>query len=397
MFDSIDEATFRKQMNVAESMKGVSEQTIRQFYGWMFSDLEGTVQACAFGVPVDTGEETITPKSKFEHVTEVDEFVNFAKEYSGLWTYHVYAGVNTLNATPTDGRGGIEHIDTINHVTFDIETKREAYQGSTVEEVWWSYQYAMAQTRFMYDEYGVLPLVVMSENGIHLHFKADFPITKDLLVEKQHKLSKYITQQTMNCDEVQKVIDAAPEHVEFDQDDVSDPARVMKVPGTLGQKSEKGRMCGIIHAPGVGQAGQITTSDISIPKAAVLEKPSDEKPTASRTEMSLDSDNSIPSNMSETIASHARNDGKLRSLLAGDISGYDSRSEAEFALVLKLLSIGISPSDIPSVMSKSGMSKWDEEGKHYREKTINRALDYFDGTVYRDSSSSQMDFRRFSE
>lgn len=397
MYDPIDEATFRKQMDVAESMEGTSPQTIRKFYDWMFSDVEGIVQACAFAVPIDTEDSTFTPQGKFEHLDDVNTFIEFAQKYSGLMTYHVYAGVNTLNATPTDGRGDLEHIDTINHVTFDIETKREAYQGSTVEEVWWSYRYAMAQVSFMYDEYGVLPLVVMSENGIHLHFKADFPITKDLLVEKQHKLSKFITQQAMNCDEVKKVKGEAPDHIEFDQDDVSDPARVMKVPGTLGQKSEKGRMCGIIHAPGVGEAGQITTSDISIPKAAVLEEPDQEKPTTTKADVSLDSDSSMPSDLGEKLASHARNDGKLRSLLSGDIAGYDSRSEAEFALVIKLLSIGMAPSDIPTIMSKSGMSKWDEEGDHYREKTMNRALDYFDGTVYRDSSSSQMSFRRFSE
>lgn len=397
MYDTIDRDTFTKQMELAEAQTGVSEATIRKFYQWMYSDIDGVVQACAFGVPVESDGETVTPKSKFEHVTTEDEFVDFAKQYSGLWTYHVYSGVNVLDATPTDGRGGIEHIDTVNHVTFDIETKRSAYQGSTVEEVWWSYQYAMAQVQFVYQEYGVLPMVVMSENGIHMHYKADFPITKDLLVEKQHKLSKFITQQAMNCDLVQEVKAAAPDGIEFDQDDVSDPARVMKVPGTMGQKSEKGRMCAIIHIPSVGEAGQITTSDISIPKAAVLEKPNNEKPTVTKADVSLDSDNSIPSDLGETIASHARNDGKLRALLSGDTLSYKSRSEAEFALIVKLLSIGTAPSDIPTVMNKSGMTKWGEDSEHYREKSLERALDYFDGTVYRDSSSSQMNFRRFSK
>jgi len=397
MFDPLDKATFMRQMDVAENQNGISEPVIRKFYNWMYSDVDGAVQACAFGVPIRKEDETITPKGKFEHVKDADSFVGFAREYSGLWTYHVYSGVNTLNATPTDGRGDIEHIDSVNHVTFDIETKREAYQGSTVEEVWWSYQYALAQTRFMYEEYDVLPLVVMSENGIHLHFKADFPITKDLLVEKQHKLSKLVTHQAMNCDYVDEVRAAAPDHIEFDQDDVSDPARVMKVPGTMGQKSEQGRMCAIIHTPSVGVAGQITTSDISIPKAAVLEKPTNEKPTVSKADMSLDDDSSVPPDISETIASHARNDGKLRALLSGDTLSYKSRSEAEFALVVKLLSIGTAPGDIPAIMTNSGVTKWDEESDHYREKTMERALEYFDGTVYRDSSSSQMSFRRFSE
>lgn len=392
----LDKQQFMSGMELSESKEGSSKSTIKRFWDWMYADLDGHIQVCAFGNPVEKEEETITPGSKWKHVNTFGDFETFCSANSGLWTYQVYSGVNALARNPTDGRGGLDEIDRVNHVTFDLETSREAYAGATKREVWWVYQLALRQMRFMYEEYDVLPLVVMSENGIHLHYKADFPITDDLLYNKQHSYSKYITHQAMNCDYVKELKEELPDDIQFGQDDVSDPARVMKVPGTMGQKSDSGRMCAIIHEPPHDEAGTIHTSDVTVPKAVAMEYEKNEKNTVSAKKAAKVKDVDLNDTVEKRLENVKKADPKFRALFNGNLTNYESRSEAEYALIIKMLSHSFSPGVVPQLMWESGMSKWDEEDDHYREKTIESALSYFDGTSYADSTTSSLDFETFS-
>lgn len=392
MIKPLSEDEFMAQMAKAEQAGDYSESAVERFWSWMYHRPDGVVQTCAFPVPTENKSKDEMGEGKWVHSRSLREFKDFCSTHSGLWRYHVYAGVNTLEREPDYGRGSVDHIDTVRRLTFDIETERESYGGAPKREVWWTYRYALAQVKFMSEEYGVLPMVVMSENGIHLHFRVDFPCSDELLRGRQHLSSKYITYQAMNNKYVDTVLSNCPSDITIDQDDVSDPPRVMKVPGTRGIKSQTGRLCGIIHEPQLSNAGEITQSDVEIDKS-VFETSSSSSHGSVNSPHNVDT---TPSGLGDDTQSKverlAKNDTRFAQFWNGDIPGYDSRSEAEFAYVIKLLNHGFDEQQIVDVMWASGMSKWEEESDHYRERTIENAIDYFDGTVTRDAEDGSFSF-----
>ncbi len=82
-------------------------------------------------------------------------------------------------------------------------------------------------------------------------------------------------------------------------------------------------------------------------------------------------------------------DGRLSSLFNGDIEGYASRSEAEFALVMKLISYGFSDGQINRIMLDSKIGKWGESDQ-YAEFTLRKAHEWIvrDRSVAADESPS---------
>ncbi|MEM4098971.1 MAG: phage/plasmid primase, P4 family, partial [Candidatus Micrarchaeaceae archaeon] len=68
-------------------------------------------------------------------------------------------------------------------------------------------------------------------------------------------------------------------------------------------------------------------------------------------------------------------DGKLNRLWNGDTEGYPSRSEAEFALVMKLISYGFSDDQINSIMKESKIGKWNTS-EQYAEFTLKKAHEW---------------------
>jgi hypothetical protein len=392
MIEPLDQDTFMAQMRKSEQAGELSERAIKQFWSWMYGSPEGAVQVCAFPVPAEGQKQHELGQGKWIQARTYDEFYEFCDTHSGLWRYHTYAGVNTLDEMPEQGRGKIDHIDKVEHLSFDIETETGSYEGASKEAVWWSYQYALAEVKFMMENYGVLPMVVMSENGIHLHFNVDFEVRDELLLGKQHLYSKYLTHKAMESEYVQTIEEKSPDHITFDQDDVSDPPRVMKVPGTRGIKSETGRLCGIIHQPSIEDAGVITEDQVTVTEdeKESLRDDSDDG-TEDRTP-----DDTSPGTLGDDVKSKisrlCKNDSTFKQYWNGNPGKYDSRSEAEFAFVLKMLNHDFTVNQIVDVMWASGMVKWDEESEHYRERTIDYALDYFDGTVVRDSNDGSYSF-----
>lgn len=392
MIDPLDKSEFMACMEQSETVGDYSEYAANRFWDWMYAEQDGLVQLCCFPVPTEGKTKSEMGDGKWQHVTEKSHFLDFCSTHSGLWRYHVYSGVNTLDKTPEYGRGGVEHIDTVNTLSFDIELAKDSYKGSTKEEVWWTYQYALAEVKFIMEEYGVYPLVVMSENGIHMHYKVDFECRDELLEGKQHIYSKFITHQAMNSDYVSTIKDKAPSHIEFDQDDVSDIPRVMKVAGTKGIKSEYGRLCGIIHEPPSDKAGVIQESDVDVDKSVINSgNKSSSSGSGSDKPVSVEPED-IDSGTMDKVKRHAKNDETFGRYWRGELNTYDSRSEAEFGFIIKMLNHGFTESEIQEVMWASGMTKWAEESDHYRRRTIENALDYFDGNVTKDSKDGTFSF-----
>lgn len=392
MIDPVPKDEFISNMEKAEQDRKYSENAVKRFWDWMYESQDGIVQVCAFPVPTQNKDKADMGEGKWVHAESFSEFEEFCSLHSGLWRYHVYSGVNALDVKPEYGRGSVKHIDKVKRLSFDIETKQGSYQGATKQEVWWTYRYALAEVKFMIESYGVLPMVVMSENGIHLHFRVNFPCNEEYLRGRQHLLSKYITHRAMNNQYVEAILEKCPSGITIDQDDVSDPPRVMKVPGSRGIKSETGRLCGIIHEPLPSDAGVINESDVDLDQS-VFEQDLDQQ---HKSQTSLESVDTTPSELesdsSERLKELMMNEPKVRRFWEGDIVGYDSRSEAEFAFVLKLLKHEFTQQDIVNIMWASGMSKWEEESDHYRERTIANAIDYFDGNVVKNAETGSLSF-----
>lgn len=378
-------------MERSEEVGQYSENAVEEFYDWVYSDQEGIVQVCGFPVPNGEGDSKTKKMNKYDHVNSLEGFKSFCEEYSGLWRYQVYAGVNTISEEPEWGRGDIDSIERVKVLPFDVETQRGSYQGSSKEDVWWSYQYALAQVKFISEEYGVWPMVVMSENGIHLHYRVDFPMPDQLIHGKQHIFSKFITHQAMNNRYVEQIVDNAPDSVRFSPDDVSDPPRVMKVPGTLGIKSQNGRLCGIIHTPPKSERGVIKATDLPTDKVEEFNEQLDEDNTET-VNVEAEVDN-LNSDLEARVEHLCQEDDTFKALWEGKTLTYDSRSEAEFAFTQKLLGLGFTESETQQVLTMSGMTKWNEEGDHYKRKTMEQAISAFDGEVTKDRNNGEFSFR----
>jgi len=390
----LKKATFLKQMESAEQAPDISLDAIERYWNWAYSNADGAVQTCAFPVPTEDKSPDEMGSGHWVHARTFNEFKEFCKTYSGMWRYHIYSGVNTLNEIPEVGRGGAKHIDTVNHLSFDIETKRKSYGGSSKEEVWWCYQYALAQAKFMNEEYGVWPMIVMSENGIHMHYKVDFSTDNELMHGQSHKYTKWMTQRSMSSDYANTIEQKLPDSIEFGQDDVSDVPRVMKVPGTRGIKSENGRLCGIIHQPSKDKAGVITEDQVTVPDNAFENEKREQKSnneTVSEVEVTPED---ASTDVMTRVNSLCKKEELFRKMFEGDTSNYSSRSEAEMGFAMKMLNHGFKPDEMNQIFWASGMSKWDEESDNYRERTIQKAVEGFDGNVVKDSTNGTFSFSR---
>lgn len=390
----LKKAKFLEQMERAEKAPDISLDAIERYWNWAYGQTDGAVQTCAFPVPTEDKSPDEMGSGHWIHARTLEEFKEFCNTYSGMWRYHIYAGVNTLNKIPEVGRGGAKHIDTVNHLSFDIELERESYGGSSKEEVWWCYQYALAQAKFMNEEYNVWPMIVMSENGIHMHYKVRFPTDDKLMHGQSHKYTKWMTQQSMSCDYAKSIEKKAPDSIEFGQDDVSDIPRVMKVPGTRGIKSENGRLCGIIHKPSIMEAGTITKDQVQVPDDAF----EDEKRERESNDETVKEVEVTPEDASTKVMTRVKSLCKkeplFRRMFEGNTSDYSSRSEAEMGFAMKMLNHGFDPDEMNQIFWASGMSKWDEESDNYRERTIEKAVEGFDGNEVKDSTNGSFTFSR---
>lgn len=72
-----------------------------------------------------------------------------------------------------------------------------------------------------------------------------------------------------------------------------------------------------------------------------------------------------------------KRDHKLQALLRGDETGYPSRSEAEMALVIKLVYYGLTKEQIWEIMGqRNPFGKWIEQPESYRELTYSKAIGF---------------------
>jgi len=160
----------------------------------------------------------------------------------------------------------------------------------------------------------------------------------------------------------------------------------------LGIKSQKGRLCGIIHGAKHSECGVITEDQIDDNELPDFGSSSKSEPQET---VSLEpTPEKLNADLKAEIQEACNEDQLFKAFWLGKTLTYDSRSHAEFAFIKKLLSMGFTQSEIQQVMEMSGMTKWSEERDHYKEKTLTRAMEEFDGEVTLNRDRGSFSFRR---
>lgn len=263
--------------------------------------------------------------SKSIYIKCLEELINIVKSYSG--ERHIYIGVNERR----ENGSKINDIDTINNFVLDIDNKTNLIE--TQQIIFKIKEEALSQG---FQE----PLIISSGNGYHIYFSIK-PI--DNSNENRNKIKavgKSIKDKYQNdfC-----IID----------DSVFEPARVMRLAGTMNIKT------------GVNSLSRIINN---------VNRIEDELFSKKILQFEIDNRQSSRVDLPKDILDKIKNDFKINSLFNGDIEGFESRSEAELSLVERLIRIGLNKEQIFSIMSNCRIGKWNEANIQYRELTYKKSL-----------------------
>ncbi len=179
----------------------------------------------------------------------------------------------------------------------------------------------------------------------------------------------------------------------------SEPARVLRVPGTHNRKRAEPEPVDVVHTDlrryALDELTPYVKNDVAPPQPT--------KPANSLKPKPLEqTDGHVPKGVTDEallrIARRGKDGDRFARLWSGDTSDYPSHSEADLALCnLLCFYTGGDPARLDGLFRKSGLyraDKWDERHgvQTYGEMTITRALDtantYFDPDYHKNNASS---------
>lgn len=133
-------------------------------------------------------------------------------------------------------------------------------------------------------------------------------------------------------------------------DQVGDLPRIMRIAGTFNLKSK-------------------TTSSLIF-----SEINEDEKLKKDILNLTL-SKSIVVGGLTNELKEKIKEDEKIQKLFHGDITGFQSRSEAELSLVCRLVQIGLNKEQIFRIMASCEITKWQEANIQYRNLTYRKAIE----------------------
>lgn len=286
------------------------------------------------------------PRSVF--VRNRSQFLRTCETYNGL--YNVYAGLNERRL----GGKKREDVVSVKSIVIDLDAVRpDKSQPATHEELKQVYMtaenVARASKLFGFER----PNVCMSGNGYQLwHAIPSIPINDENRDEVEERIKLF-----------NRLIKDKYESETVSIDNIGDLPRIIKVMGTLSIKGEHTeerphRLSYCVRRLRRREDTYLREYILSLrpePRQAVCSREGYRAPNFDHL---LDKDS------------------KLRSLFYGDASDYPSRSEAEMALMIKLVFYGFPPEQIWELMHSAGIGKWQEGPEKYRELTYEKALKY---------------------
>lgn len=292
----------------------------------------------------------IDPRGGLKEVSFVDDLTDFlatCEKYNGK--ANVYVGVNER----TTKEGKAENVGKLSIIPLDVDPVRPKGEASTDAELELARQKMLQIKSWLKENLDCSPFITMSGNGFHIFIKIP-TITLDEFNRPviQQKLESFVhqIQEKFNDDRVRI-------------DSTFDLPRVMKCPGTMSVKGDNTperprRMCQIVESN-------------DLPCTGVLNHLVELK-TGEKAEFKLGE------KTEKEFTALLEKDEKLKDLFEGDWKkyGYTSRSEAEQALLTKLIVGDLSKEAINIIMSRCRIGKWGEKKEAYRERSIQKALEF---------------------
>lgn len=303
-----------------------------------------------------------------------NDFVRLCIRYNGV--RNIYVGINERCDKGTKA----EHVVSLNNVFIDIDSIRRKGEMASKEMLAESEEKANKVSGYFRKSGFIEPKIVFSGNGNHLYAQIP-PIEVNDSNREDISIKLKIfgnSLRNMFSDRKSKI------------DNTFDISRVVGVPGTLSVKEFTSLRKSVSHLK--------RDEDAKLREHILLMKSpyADEiGRNASKRYEEINPLNvvSIPkklnSRWNEGNLDYAlRTDMKFRELYNGNISGYPSRSEAEFALIMKCMFYGIGVID---ALYSSGIGKWKDSGDNYRKRTVERAESMFRcGGLYGEQKNSGM-------
>jgi len=306
-------------------------------------------------------------------VHSFEEFKKVAEEYNGK--AQIYFGVNERNA----GKGKNKDVKRITFIPIDIDSNRpdKTDSAATEEEL----NYALDAGRqikdwFISQEFEE-PAMLKSGNGCYLWCAIPpIDITDDnrvYITLKLRAFQKFIDEKFCGKknEKGEWVIKPfLPESLaeKITIDSVGDLARIIRVPGTLNIKGKNTperpyRYCEFLNGGKRNEDARLLRFITSLKTAKAPPKTLDR----------IICENEEVKKRMEL----ATNDASVSGLLNGDkevLSRYNSRSEAEMALMNRLVYYELPKEVIWEVMAASKIGKWNEAHEAYKELTYEKAI-----------------------
>lgn len=283
-------------------------------------------------------------------VSDEDSFVARCRLLESSGVYNIYCGINERLPGGTKG----EDVISVNQVVIDIDPVRPVGTASTDTEL----QYALDVARQLQARLsagGIGCSLAMSGNGAQLWIPAYIP--KERWGSALAGIRDF--QRAMIAE------NPDPEHCKIDS--IGDSARIIKVIGTLSIK-------------GMNEAGRPwriscwIDRDIPPISSEFMQKLMSWKSETAETESGHEG---VKEKLQKLKVADRKFDalfsGRLQEVLNAEGKKYQSRSEVELAVVIKLVQAGFSDSEIDAAMDLSAIGKWQESDKSYKLLTIKKA------------------------
>ena len=312
--------------------------------------------------------------AKSVFVKSEDEFVKTCAEYNG--GPRVYVG---LNEREIGGKRKdavrffgcfIIDIDPVRHKTEEDglhDSKWLKHQPATDTEVETSRQLAAKVKAYLAEIDAEVAMEQETGNGVQLWltFADRIPVTEENLPTLSANLKYFGKKLAMRagCDE--RGVHPGGATIDLA---VYELARIAKVPGTISTKGENNP-----HRP--HRIAKITAYNGVVKNEKLREAfrvpPPKEEPKPNEPPKEVKGGDIL------SILEHANRDEKFRELTLGKTLGFPSRSEAEQALVCKLVYYNATQDQIMEYMRTANpIGKWNEAHETYRELTYKKALEY---------------------
>lgn len=342
------------------------------YYETMYQNAKGLIPLCIINQPKNSNQKPSLQLKGFYEIPQIPSLLAEADRLSG--DYHIYTGIHPLREHPSEGRGKEKDILGVAFFAPDVDAKdfidnpvekqkaneERAFYQWTDELLSECKAKALAHINSVCNKVSLPPTAIIdSGHGYYPIFKLDkfVEFENDKHREELKKLNKNL-------------------HEVFSADSTFDFARILRVPNTRNIKPGYPMDCKLIE---FHPDRRYTLDDIrrfekliELPVEGVveciarLEKQSKPKPQT----VSLDDQALIAK------AKSAKDGAKFTALWEGDISGYDSHSEADLSLCCLLAFwTGGNYDRIDKLFRQSGLyrEKWERED--YRKKTIDAALE----------------------